>query len=120
MTASSPQPAQSIERCVFVRVAVGWSVDRHVRDRVHRSTTSNDHLTDSDDLRSDVANAMNTDQLSAFLKEDQFQQAPTAGDGTAGSACEVRAANLVVETPVTALLFRQPCSRNLRHAVDSG
>src|SRR5215470_2050061 len=112
MTASSPQPAQSIERCVFVCVAVGWSVDRHVRDRVHRSTTSNDHLTDPDYLRSDVANAMNTDQLSAFLQKDKFQQATTAGDGTAGSACEVTAANLIVEPLVTALFFGQPCSRN--------
>src|SRR5207342_2229965 len=43
----SRQTAQAIERGVLVGVAIGWRVERHIRDGVEGSPAANHHLADT-------------------------------------------------------------------------
>src|SRR4029077_3919133 len=71
-----------------------------------------------DDLRRDVANAVNADQLPIDSQKDELQETAPAGDGAARRESKVGAAHLVVDASLTTLLLGNTRARNLWHPIN--
>src|SRR5205814_8197851 len=114
------QAPQAVESRVFVGIAVRGGVERHIRDRIYRASTPNHHLSDSDDLRCDITDAVDADQLSVRFEKNELQKPTTPGDRAAWSNRQVGTADLVIQAALATFVFGQAGSRNFRHAVDGG
>src|SRR5260370_37866615 len=85
---------------------------------VHRPAATNNHLTNPNDLRCKITDAMNADQCAIAFQKDQLQESAAAGNGAARGEIKVCTADLLSASSFTTLLLGEARSRDLRHAVD--
>ena len=89
-------------------IGISRRVHRHVHDRAHGRTAADRHLTDADDLRGDIADAMDAEQLAVGFAEDQLEKSAATRDRAAWRAREIGMTGAVVQILLAALLFSEP------------
>ena len=79
------QSGQAVDRGVVVRRVVGRGAEAEGEQQLDGAADVQDDVAQPDDLRGDVADAVDAEQQTIVCADDQLQEPAVAGDGTARS-----------------------------------
>ena len=112
------QPRQPVERGVVVGRAIGRRVQRQCEKQLHRAAGVQDHVSQRDHFRGDIADAVDAQQLAVVGPEDQLQPPAMPGDRAARRGRQVAATDDIGDAGGARLFLGRSDAGHFGQAVD--